>query len=236
MRLSMKSTLVLIFGPCIIAATAQDQEGNGEQARAISRIRELRGAVIRDNLQPGTPVIEVDLMESDATDADLALLKTFTSLRRLNLGMTAVSDNGIAILKRLSTLEDLTHLDLEKTSIGDAGLAHLSRLTSLQDLNLSDTPVTDAGLAHLKGLTRLSALDLRNTEVSDACLGHLKGMTSLKTVELSDTKISDTGVRMLQRELPTLKIQRTTSSRPTVMPELLMKLSTRGLTCSTNPH
>ena len=43
----------------------------------------------------------------DITDADLALLKPFVSLRKLSLSMTDVSDAGIMHLKALINLEEL---------------------------------------------------------------------------------------------------------------------------------
>jgi hypothetical protein len=71
----------------------------------------------------------------------------------------------VAILCALTSLE---RLDLSGTQVSDAGLAHLSGLTSLQVLNLDGTQVSDAGCVRLSGLTSLQELSLYDTQATDA--------------------------------------------------------------------
>jgi hypothetical protein len=59
-------------------------------AQAIKAIQALGGKVTRDANKPGQPVVGVDLEGSEAEDADLAHLKAFPQLQRLNLmGLTS---------------------------------------------------------------------------------------------------------------------------------------------------
>jgi hypothetical protein len=82
---------------------------------------------------------ELDLSQTGATDADLALIASWTQLERLVLADTLVTDEG---------------------------LAHLQHLTNLRSLNLNWTHVTDRGLEHLKALNRLEQLDLFRSRVT----------------------------------------------------------------------
>ncbi|HUG96248.1 MAG TPA: hypothetical protein VMJ94_01795, partial [Nitrososphaera sp.] len=112
-----------------------------EQEKAIAAIKKLggetatsaltsfskQGKVVLENL-PGKPVVLVYLEETKVTDADLAMLKAFP---------------------------DLIRLDLTTTSITDAGLIHLKGLTKLEWVGLARTKVTDKGLENLQGLVNL---------------------------------------------------------------------------------
>ena len=133
------------------------------------------------------------------TDADMAHLKSLTSLQDLDLSDTEITDAGMAHLTRLTSLQDL---NLSDTKITDAGMAHLTSLTELQCLNLSGTKITDAGLIHLKGLTKLRWLNLFDTKITDAGLAHLKGLTKLQWLSLYGTKITEVGGESLKKALP----------------------------------
>lgn len=75
------------------------------------------------------------------------------------------------LLANVSTLE---RLDLRNTSVSDEGLSHIGQLTQLKTLYLGyekgpwggknrSQNITDAGLAHLTGLTNLKVLFVENT-------------------------------------------------------------------------
>lgn len=89
---------------------------------------------------------EIQLSDTDVTDADLAHLRGLSGLRLLSLG-SQITDAGLAYL---SSLTGLYILDLDFTQITDAGLAHLQGLANLKSLELSETQITDAGLAELR--------------------------------------------------------------------------------------
>lgn len=149
--------LLVVF--VVIAASAHGQDGKTDEARAIARIRELRGGVVRYESPIAKPVIEVDLTETDVDDADLALLTTLTSLRRLSFYMTGITD---------------------------AGLTHLKGLTNLEELDLSACGVRGPGLVHLRGMPRLRSLSLHSNDFADKQLVHVRQLDQIEMLDLSD--------------------------------------------------
>ena len=91
-----------------------------------------RGA--RCELNDNFDAIALSLRGTEATAEDFELVKTLTSLKRL---------------------------DLQGLEIDDEGLTFLENLTALEYLNLSGTAITDAGLVKLKHLSNLKRLDIR---------------------------------------------------------------------------
>lgn len=114
-------------------------------------------------------------------------------------GMVEFSDQDAAHLGELSSL---TRLSLDNTQITDAGMIHLKGLTSLQRLSFYGCQVTGEGFEHLKGLTNLRLLDLRLTQVTDEGLEHLRGLGSLESLDLTGTNVTNEGVERLQQALP----------------------------------
>ena len=82
------------------------------------------------------------------SDAGIAHLAKLTGLKTLALDKTAVTDNGLAVVKHFPALEELSLLQCQVLT--DAGLAHIGRLTRLEWLELANTPVTDAGINELQ--------------------------------------------------------------------------------------
>ena len=67
-----------------------------DEADAVKVIEKLGGKVTRDEKQPGKPVVEVNLMLTKVTDADLKQLKELKQLASLNLfGCRAVTNAGV---------------------------------------------------------------------------------------------------------------------------------------------
>ena len=164
------------------------------------------------------PPATLELSPWNTTDTGLAHLRELTSLQRLNLLETRISDAGLEHLAAmhhlrhlqlpaqitdagLVHLRGLTHLEFLHVPelITDAGLVHLAGMVHLQRLFLSGTPITDAGLVHLSGLRRLKKLLLTNCNILDAGLVHLKTLTDLDGLSLSGTRIGDAGALHLQQ-------------------------------------
>src|SRR5262249_39809527 len=87
----------------------------------------------------------------------LESLNGITSLRRLYLNGTPITDKAMTHLHGLSRLEIL---ELRETQIGDQGLLPLVDLPNLRVLFLTETQVGDAGMACLSRLTNLEELRL----------------------------------------------------------------------------
>jgi len=176
-----------------------------EEARALERIKKLRGTVQRDMSQPGTPVVSVDLHATKAGDEDVAMLHIFPTIMKLNLYGTRITDAGLV---HLTALPGLQTLYLNQTEIGDAGLDRLSGLKNLHELGLYHTRVTDRGLEKLKNVPSLQQLTLSGKQITDAGLVHLKAMTNLHQLNIHDTAITAAGIADLKRVLPHLVVLR----------------------------
>ncbi len=198
--------LLLVIGSDVgteQTGTRHREKGTETEGEAIDALyRHVGTDIIKDRNDRVVSVVtveasirdEVDL--PDFTDNTLAHLKSFKSLRELNLNATQITDDGLVHVSKMTGLHVLIFTD---TGITDAGLIHLKGLTNLRELRLNTRgPVRDKGLIHLQGLTNLETLDLGWTDITDAGLVHLKGLTNLKTLDLHHTKITDVGLGHLK--------------------------------------
>ncbi len=134
------------------------------------------------------------LGRTDVTDSHLQLLRGMRGLRWLDLSGTEVSDRGVA---HVECLQDLRFLDVSRTSMTDMALEHFAKLPMLQGLMLSETQVSDAGLAHLTPLDDLIGLDLSHAAITDDGLVHLASLPLLRDLHLGGTGITDSGLEHL---------------------------------------
>ena len=147
----------------------------------------------------------LDLGMTKVTGAGLAPLASFTNLRELHFWGNAIDDASLAHLKHLTQLEQL---DLGGAKLTDSGLARLAHLARLQMLGLRGASITDACLAHLADLGELRQLDLFNTKITDAGLAQLAELTRLESLNIGQTQVTVQRAEMLQRKLPSCRIQR----------------------------
>ena len=131
------------------------------------------------------------------TDRGLRYL-TSLPIKKLLLNGTAVTDTGLAQLKKLTSLHTLI---LEDTAVRGTGLHHLAALPITQ-LNLRATEIDDAGLAGLSNWLALSALDLSETAITDAGLMQLANLPHLKRIFAHKTKITAKGSMKLKKSGP----------------------------------
>lgn len=134
----------------------------------------------------GIPFVSVRASEARGLDdARIAALRGLApQVAWLDLGGTAVTDAGLAIVGQLP---HLVRLDLDRTAVTDAGLAHLETLTYLESLNLYGTRIGDAGLARLEGLTKLRSLYVWGTAVTPAGIDRLEGTVRGLRVDAGQT-------------------------------------------------
>src|SRR5580704_16599669 len=93
-----------------------------DEADAVKVVEKLGGKIIRDDKQPGKPIVGVGFDSTSITDADLKVLKHFQQLLSLNITNCRITDAG---LKELKELKQLTSLELAYTSVTDVGLKEL---------------------------------------------------------------------------------------------------------------
>jgi len=123
-------------------------------------------------------------------DADLERIDELTSMKRLNLDRSRISEFG----------------RLDAGLLTDATLARIGRLDQLIELNLGNHRISDAGLKSLEGLDRLENLELTETDISDIGLESLKNLKGLKSLDLSGTKVTASGVAEFEKARPFVKV------------------------------
>lgn len=101
----------------------------------------------RSGARWGTPAISVSYNPL-VNDFTLAEIGKRTSIERLYLDGTQITDSG---LRELAPLKNLHELSLINTPITDAGLKHLANLPGLEKLSVHGTQVTSRGIAELVG-------------------------------------------------------------------------------------
>ena len=103
--------------------------------------------------------------EGNITKADLE------NVYELNLGDTQITDAGLKDVAKLQNLEELV---LENTQITDEGLKEVAKLQKLEQLLLSYTEITDAGLKDVARLQKLIKLVFWSTKVTKAGVAEFK--------------------------------------------------------------
>ncbi|HSG95396.1 MAG TPA: c-type cytochrome domain-containing protein, partial [Afifellaceae bacterium] len=119
-----------------VSATTMEMRFNG-----ISYL-EAAGDDALDLLAPfADHLVEANFTLANLADDAAARLARFTSLRRLNLSQTAVTD---AFLENLAGLANLESLNLYGTQVTPAVLASLQRLPALNTLYIGETAIDAA--------------------------------------------------------------------------------------------
>src|SRR5262245_34042516 len=106
-------------------------------ADAVKAVERLSGSVERDQ----GVITGVDLGHTAITDEGLKVLAPLKGLKTLSLFDTKVSDEG---LKNAVLLKGLTRLDLSMTKISDDGLEHLAALPALTSLDVGLSEIRNA--------------------------------------------------------------------------------------------
>jgi len=163
---TLKPDVPLAFAPL-------DADRAAALERAVDAIRARGGSVTR--VAENTEAIDVNLgvLGSAATDADLALLAGLEPrLVRLDLSRTGLTDEGVAAA--LGRFDEIRRLSVADTKAGDRALAAIAGLPRIEWLNLFGSAVTDAGLERLASAKHLRRLFLWKTAVTDAGVGRLE--------------------------------------------------------------
>jgi hypothetical protein len=92
-----------------------------------------------------------------------------------------VDDFTLAEIAKRTSIE---RLYLDGTRITDAGLRELAPLANLRELSLNNTPISDRGLKNLEGLTALKKLSVHATNVTPAGIAEL--VKAIPDMKVSD--------------------------------------------------
>lgn len=146
------------------------------------------------------------MFSRDVTDSDMLAIRDAlqrSSLQSINLApCRQFSDDG---LSAISELGDLRDLDLRDTAVTNDGLKLLRNLPNLRELQLGNIGfrrpalVNDEGLAVLADLPRLEAIYLWGNGFTDAGLIHVKDLPDLHLLWFQQTRVSPNAIRELRR-------------------------------------
>ena len=144
----------------------------------------------------------VDLRSCWITDADLPAVARQAGLKRLDLSMTRITDQGLLQLKPLIGLEELNLRYAEL--ITDEGMSAIKGWKQLRRIDLRATKITDTTLGYLGGLTMLESIDAGFAQITDNGIELLTTLPRLKQLTIGGNKLTDTGMQAL-RLMPTLE-------------------------------
>ena len=141
----VRSPLLAVAFAVFMSGCSSQPPVQEENEAAVNAVKAAGGSIVRDENQPGKPVVSVTFEK--ATDAALKELAPLRRLTTVTLAGTQVSNAG---LKELTGLPRLRSLDLSNTPVTDAGLKELTEVKNLHHLVLTDTQTTDAGVSDLQ--------------------------------------------------------------------------------------
>jgi hypothetical protein len=137
------------------------------------------------------------------------LISKVTSLRRIDLRRSGISDADLEIL---STLPYLEYLDLsENEKVTSEGCKWLPKFKSLSKLSLAHDQIGDDGLRAISGCRQLVGLDLRETGITDEGMTAVTELQHLNWLSIrGNKKVTDAGLKQLKiRGLTTLECDET---------------------------
>ncbi len=139
------------------------------------------------------------------SDVSLGHIASLEHLKRLGLGGTQVTNDGLALLKPLVHLE---LLNLGHTQVDDDAATHLNAFPLLHTLRLENTGFGDRGMAILSEQLPLKELSLAGTMVGDASVQKLAKFPSLRVLIVGRSQLSEAGFKTLENLLPNVRIVR----------------------------
>ena len=176
----------------------------------------LRTAVGKEFFQE---VVDVNLNETLATDADLELIGKLRGIKSLSVvgamprhcGLMPTLEQNPQHLPSQITSEGIRRLGLQRTMktarfahtpITDAALETIVLWPQLELLDLHNTEITSRGIQHLQKLGELKELDLSSTGIDDDAVPALCQMGSLRKLDIQSTAVSGEGILRLREALP----------------------------------
>ncbi|CBZ33118.1 hypothetical protein, conserved [Leishmania donovani] len=167
--------------------------------RCLTTLVPLVTPTTRSNGRP-CGIEEIDAQFSPLENEGVWGLEKLRRLRRLDLGMTPISD-----VTCLSASRSLNDLYLNGTRVDSQGLAGLERVSTLTLLNVARTKVTSLKqIAKSRSIQTLIAYSCHITD--DGLLG-VSEMPRLNTLDVSTTKVANLSVLQKSRSLKWLRAQ-----------------------------
>lgn len=135
------------------------------------------------------PLEELTLFGTPVSDRSIKYILAFKNLRKLDIGDTEITDEG---LKKLVKAQNLVNLNLEhSTKITDDGIIEITKLRNLNNLNLSYTKATRKTMGYIANLKGIRKLRLRGIKLDPEDLRNLQNKKYLQLLFLNDSGIND---------------------------------------------
>lgn len=169
---------------------------------------------------PVEALYSLELSNNILDEKDLGKVLKFQNLRRLEVGGTDFSDNGLRVLAKLPNLEaiavdhtrtngsflvdfasskKLKLLVLNHNDIDRKYLKELPNFPHLHWLDIGNCHIKDEDTANLTKCTELVALKLdENNDITDKSLPNLKQLKNLERLWIESTKITNKGLLTLK--------------------------------------
>jgi hypothetical protein len=125
-----------------------DREMQARQAAADSA--KSQGIKVTEKTYPLGKAWVVDMEGIKVTEEHIQKLKELGRIAELDLSKSTVTDDHLAALRDSGAVTTLFRLDLSDTAVTDAGLARLEGLPFLVDVKASGSRITAAGVAKYK--------------------------------------------------------------------------------------
>jgi Leucine-rich repeat (LRR) protein len=162
-------------------------------------LRSLSGPALTQAISLATKlngIEEISLTGEEITDAAIEPLLELSSIVRLRLPQTRITDSTLAKLADKGSLRLLDLTDV--TTIGQEGVVSIGKMSKLVELNLMNTPVNDESIASLSGLTALKKLRLRGTKITGDNILALADMP-IVDLELSESNFGNAGMEAIAK-------------------------------------
>lgn len=141
-------------------------------------------------------LIELDIEDTDITDAGLQALAASKTLATINLrDVKKVTDDGVIALTKLPRLSGLY---LGHTRVSDKALEAIGNCPKIDRLGFVKDKITDDGMKYLCNLPNLIGIDLSETEVTAEGLKHLP-VDKLMVLNLQGTQIGGKDLTVISR-------------------------------------
>lgn len=159
-----------------------------------------------------TELKELNLSNTSLEDGDLARIRReieektvlqWTSLRKLDLSYTSISDEGLYALKSLNQLENL---NLSGTAIQGDGLTYIQGFSSLNEINLNESHVTNEGLRSLQNLPALERIYLNNTSLQGDILLHFVQFPKLQQIAIHGITVAPQILKTFKQKRPQCEV------------------------------
>lgn len=123
------------------------------------------------------------------------------NLKRLNLGSSQLTDNGVNFLKSLQKLEQLR---IPNGNISCECIHSLIELDQLSELSLPIKSINDKNMSQLVKFQKLELLHMRYPRLSDSQFSELHGHPSLKSVFINGSQLTNKVALEVIKSMPNL--------------------------------